>query len=288
MNLNIIPLVFSLICMFGWGIENFLVAKFSRTINPVQSAFVVQFYALILTVFFIPVFYQPPSTFQLAYPVFFGIVTGVSLLIFCKSLKEGNVSIVMPIISSWFLITSFLGFIIFKESFGTTKIFSLFLVLIGVVFLSINWKSIKKSTKNLLSAGVPGALIVALLWGVQNFGLGYFGRITNWYYATLSSRFFSVIALFFILKYLKQHVEIDLRKLPWKMLLVIVILDFISYTCYNLAVSKFDVSFVSVIASSSPIISVALAIYFFKEKTYLLQKMGFFLVIIGIIILQLK
>lgn len=288
MNLNIIPLIFSLICMSGWGVENFLIAKFSRKINPLQSAFVVQFYALILTAFFIPVFYKSPSSSFIIFPIFFGIVTGISLMAFCKSLRDGNVSIVMPIISSWFLITSLLGIIVFKEKIDPTKIISLILVFIGVIFLSFNWQSFKKNTKNILSAGVPGALLVALLWGIQNFGLGYFGRLTNWYFSVITTRFFSVIFLFLIIKFLRQKIVIDLRKLPWKILLVIVFLDFISYTFYNLAVSKFDVSFVSVIASSSPIVSVALAVYFFREKTNFIQKMGFIAVLSGIILLQLK
>lgn len=64
------------------------------------------------------------------------------------------------------------------------------------------------------------------------------------------------------------------------------LLDVIATTGYNLAVSRYEVSYVSVISSASPLVSVVLASVLFKDRTDIIQKAGIFLIIAGIMGLQ--
>ena len=97
--------------------------------------------------------------------------------------------------------------------------------------------------------------------------------------------FMGIILLFYGIRIGKE--KFNTSKIPWKLLLAAGILDVVAFTTYNMAVSKYDVSFVSVISSASPLVTVVLASIVFKEVTTTVQKIGIALIILGVIGLQL-
>lgn len=284
---SVIPLLVSLTCMFGWGVENFLMAKISRTIGAVKGGALIQFLAFLITLIFIPLFFTK-NHFEIIQPMFLGLLTAVTFVMFCKAMNNGNLTLIMPIVESWSLVTSILGIIFFRESVTIYKILSIVFVISGIVMLSVDWPTLKSKSNFMFSGGVVLAMLVSLGFGISNFWIGIFSRQTDWFYASISNRFFAVIFLFLIAVITGESFSIKKINLPWILILATAMLDVVSFTAFNLGVSRFEVSYVSIIASSSPLITILMAVIFFREKTVLIQKLGIFSTLLGIILLQLK
>jgi drug/metabolite transporter (DMT)-like permease len=157
----------------------------------------------------------------------------------------------------------------------------------GIVALSMNWQEVKKRKISFSSSEVVPALLIALGWGLYFFFLSPITRQSGWFFTTLLVRVFITLTLFvFLFPQLKKK-TVTFHKIPWKVLLFAAALDVLAFTSFNLALSKYEVSYVSVVTSASPLITVILAAVFLKEKTDFVQKIGIAIVIFGIVGLQL-
>ena len=281
-----IPLLISVFIMASWGIIGILVAKISRAVGALAAGFLIMFSALLLTIFIWPIFFSIPSIINWQAFIMLGVLGGGVYALFCHLLKIGKVSVVVPITSIWAVITASLGILFLHEFVNPLKILSIVLVVFGVVILSVNWSK-KRKVSSIFSLQAACALLVALGWGLYFFFLGPISKQTGWFSTTLLIRIFVTLTLFVLLLPQLKRKAILFKKIQWKVLLSAAILDVFGFTGYNLAVSRYEVSYVSVIASASPLITVILAAVFLKEKTNFIQKLGMGLVIAGIIGLQL-
>lgn len=281
-----IPLLISVFTMVSWGILGILVAKISRAVGALAAGFLIMFSALLLTIFIWPIFFSIPSIINWQAFIMLGVLGGGVYALFCHLLKTGRVSVIVPITSVWAVVTASLGILFLHEFVNPLKILSIILVISGVVILSVNWSK-KRKVLSIFSLQTAFALLAALGWGFYFFFLGPISKQTGWFSTTLLIRIFVTLTLFILLLPQLKKKAVLFKKIPWKVLLSAAILDVFGFTGYNLAVSRYEVSYVSVIASASPLITVILAAVFLKEKTNFIQKLGMGLVIVGIIGLQL-
>jgi drug/metabolite transporter (DMT)-like permease len=287
MGSKFLPLLLALIPMFGWGANAVLIAKLSRLAGGLKSGLFIQASALAISLLFLPIFFSPPRAIDWLLVLFAGGSGALTYYLYCRCLKEGSVPIVVPIVSAWALVSFVLGIIFLKESLTTLKIVGTGLTILGIIFLSINWRGIK-SLKTIISAGVLTALVVALGMGVNSFIMGLISRQTGWFFGSFLMRVSMV--LFLLSLYLFKQPNINKKlvsPISWKLLLPAAILEFVAFTAYNLAVSKYEISYVSVISSASPLITVIFARFFLYEKTSLIQKVGTFFTVCGIISLNI-
>ncbi|MEM4331073.1 MAG: EamA family transporter [Candidatus Pacearchaeota archaeon] len=64
---------------------------------------------------------------------FFGVfLYGISAILFIFSLKQGELSVLYPVIATSYIFVTFLSFFFFKESITTYKIFGVILIVLGV------------------------------------------------------------------------------------------------------------------------------------------------------------
>ncbi len=77
------------------------------------------------------------------------------------------------------------------------------------------------------------------------------------------------------------------KDIAWKWIIPGAICDVIAFSIYNYALTRYEVSYVSVISSAAPLVSTILAILFLKEKLTVFQITGFILVMIGVICLNI-
>ncbi len=281
-----VALLISLIPTVCYGTIGVFAAKLARAMGAFQSGTLIQMVGFVLTLLIWPLFFTRLDNIIWVGIISVGVVSALVYYLFCKALEIGSVTLVSPITSSWSLITAVLGILFLQESAGIIKILSIILVIIGVIILSINWKAIKN--KQFLSTGVSYAILVALGWGVVYFYAGPLTRQMGWFNTTLGIRLFVAITLGLVFIFKKgSKKQMKFKKIPWIYVGIIGILDVIAFTVYNLAVSKYEVSYVSVISSASPLITVVLASLILKETTNRIHKIGIVTTIIGIIGLQL-
>src|SRR3989338_5452334 len=85
-----------------------------------------------------------------------------------------------------------------------------------------------------------------------------------------------------------RRIPIKIKEIPWKYVIGAAITDTVGFAIYNIAITQGELSYVSIITSSSSIVTVLLSYLFLKEKLNRIQLFGFCFSLAGIILLQLK
>ena len=277
-------LILSMIPMICWGIMDFLGSRLAKKANSIIGLFLAQLIGLIMLIPLIPVIreqlIQPLTIFIIALFPFFAWIS------YLKATKNGTVSILGPVSRTGFLVSSFLGLIFLNEQVTILKLISFILVLGGGLFLTLDWKSLKNLKNTRLFTGVPFALLSAILIGINLFLSAPLSRSNGWYYTTLISRLgVTLYSLIFLLLSIKPKIT-AWKHFPWKIALGIAFVDVIGLSAYNFAVIRYEVSYVSVIASCATLVTIILARIFLKEKLTKIQLIAVVIILFGIILLQ--
>lgn len=202
-----------------------------------------------------------------------------------KAFEKGSVAIVMPIVSSWSIITALLSFIFLKEKIIATKIVGIVLTVLGVIILSTNLQKLFKEKAIKLIAGAEWAGATSIGWGINFFLVSFFSKKLGWYLTNIGLRVWVTIALLIITFFLRKNIPKLFFKIP-KIIYLIVILDVIFYIFLNAGLEFGEASIVSVLASAAPVVSIMIAVIFMRERLVFLQKMGIILSLGGILILS--
>jgi drug/metabolite transporter (DMT)-like permease len=287
MGPDLTPLLLAAIPMFGWGLIQLLAARLSRGVGYVFAGLLVQAGGLIGTLLLAPAFFRIPASINWFGLIFLGVSGLIFYLLLYRALGAAEVSLVAPIVSSWGLITALMGIVIAGDSVTPLKVICMLAITAGIVLLSVNWTGVRRLSAARLMPGIAPALAVALGWGVTYYYLKPLNEQMGWYFTTVGTRFFTVMA-FLPLAFLRAgDMRRGLAKVPWTLALGIIVIDIFAYTSYNYALTRYEVSLVSIIASASPLVSVLGAWLLLRERLSVPQKLGVAAVIVGILGLQL-
>ncbi len=288
--MGIIPGILS---MFGWGTADFLAAKSSRNIGYCLTLFWMQLAGtLVALIYFLLNFHTfkminvPKSLFLL--PVV-GLLQTIAYLSFYKGLKEGQVSIVSPIASSWAVVTVILSAIFFKEALIIPQIISIILIISGITLISIDFKELSRIKKLKIFTGTKEGLIAMLGWGISFFLMTPASRSLGWFLPVFIFKLFAIAFLFF---YILTRIDRNLLKKSAQLstmifLLPIGFLDVGSFFSYSFGIRMEYSSIVAPIAASFPLITIILARIFLKEKLAINQIVGIAITIGGIILISI-
>lgn len=281
-NLFDSPLLYGLIPMVGYGINNLLLTRVSRKTGAFKTAFLIQTLAFISTLILFPFFRETGNLNLNFFPIsFMGLIGALSYLAVSKAFQVGAVSVISPISSSWVIVAAFLSFLFLKEKVIATKIIGILTVVGGVILVSTDFRKIILERKVRLLAGVKLAGLTALFWGTNVFLLALFSQKMGWYFTNLSLRFWVAATYLGIAVWQRRRLFLLIGKIP-KLIFPLVLIDVVAYLSLNLGVSREEPAVVATIAGASPLVSVILATVFFKEKTRLWQIAGIFLCLAGI------
>ncbi|HUV43131.1 MAG TPA: DMT family transporter [Patescibacteria group bacterium] len=279
--------LFGLLAMFGWGTGSFVVASLTKKFGVFKVGFLIQILAFFPTLLLLPIIKEElilnQTWFYLSLIALIGSLAYISIL---KSYEQGIISIVVPLSSVWAIITAILSFIFLKESVVPIKIIGMSIAIIGIILISTDFRKVLKEKKIKIYKGVKWASLAALAWGVEMFLLAFFSRKLGWYTANLGLRFWNLVIFFLLAVLIKQKIPLLFKKIP-RLIWLAILIDVFTLTTYNLGLVRGEPGVVSVIASTSPLITIILATLFFKEKIELIQKIGIFLILAGIASLSL-
>jgi transporter family protein len=252
-----------------------------------RGGLLIQTSALIVGLLIWPLVFSLPLHISWGWLAFLGLMGAGMYFIYCRALSVGKVQIVVPITSVWALFSAFFGIIFLHESISWHKIVSILIIVSGVILLSVDWRRVKQLGSDVLSSGALEALVVAIGWGIIFFLMGPISRSQGWYFTTLGNRLFIVLGLLALFFTIPGKLDLSPARIPWKLLFWVGVLDTLAFMAYNLAVSRYEVSYVSVVSSASPLVAALLAHFFLKEKISGWQRVGMAAVIGGIILLQI-
>ena len=123
-------IMFALLSMFGFGISNVLLKKLTPKLDIItlavsRSIFVTMF--LFLTAFAFTDFFVP-DTKTILMIAGIGLLGTVAYVALIKAVSLGKVSIIMPITSSYLVITVALSIIFFHESLSLLQIIAIIII----------------------------------------------------------------------------------------------------------------------------------------------------------------
>lgn len=278
-------ILFGMVALLGWGASDFCVSKSARGASPFTAFLWSQIVALILMFPIYLMFFSLPqfSIALLGLMAASGFLTVVSNLSFYKGLQVGKVSIVMPVASSWAVVTVLLSLAMLHEVLTGVQAVGISLAIIGAVLVSFKWKDLLKLKNH--AKGVKYAVIAALAFGTDFVVIDMMVGEIGWF---LPIFFIGMITAFFLLAY--SGVAKKSISFPRNVLLFIIlvgILDTVAYLSYSSGVTSEYAAIVAPIGAASPAISIILARIFFKERLHFNQKVGVVSVLAGLIMLSL-
>ncbi|HUD20425.1 MAG TPA: DMT family transporter [Patescibacteria group bacterium] len=284
--MNPIAFLLAIISTIGFGTTTICTTKVTRKVGAIASLFLYQLVGIPLFLFLIPLMPKTPSSISL-WPLFaLGAFDAFSYLLFMIATKVGEVSILGTIIQFYMVVTTLLGVVFLHESFHLYKILGLILIFAGIVLfgLQLSGKNIK-SVKIL--QGVPLAFISSIGVGIYLFFVAIVTRTDGWFLTALVIRIAITITTGILLLFQRISINRLIKETPWKAVGLAAVLDVIAFSVYNIAVGRYEVSSVTMVVATQPVVMVILANKLFGERLSRRQIIGFCIILAGLISLQL-
>ena len=174
-----------------------------------------------------------------------------------------------------------------KTAHSSCKVFYITCIIIGIVFISLDIKSLLQSKKVALLQGVREGLFSMLGWGLAWFLVVVPTRNLDWFLPAFIFRIFLVILLALIITYQKRTFLPKSTPFPFAPLLIIGSFDMLAFMSLSIGLSRSNSSILAPIASANTIVVIGLAVLFLKEKLKLNQIVGTIGILIGIILISL-
>jgi len=223
------------------------------------------------------------NIYMMLFSAALGLFGFVPYMTFLAAMKKGKIGIVSPISNSAFVVTVILAVVVFSEHLTMLNLFSILLVLLGVIFLTINFKDIRYNKEI-----IPGALYAAAtaaMWGI--FFLLYKIPVDaiGPYATFLITEVFVFIPSFLILAMKGGFI------IPDKPQIKILISDgvFVAFggMLFSIALLFADVGIVTTITKASPLVAAALAVAINKERLRKYQYPAMIAVVAGVLLLAI-
>ena len=210
-------------------------------------------------------------------------------LFFYRALEKGKVSIVGPIVASYSALSVIIMAIFLGEKLSLPIIFFLSIIFIGIIIISIDFNELSNYgiRKEDFTKGVPEAILGALLFSVW---FPFWDKLSagqDWLVLVLILRTISSLFLLLFLKTSNKEVVVR-DKVVFRWLIIIGLLDAIAYAALTWGYGSTNyTSIIIMLSATYSVPTLILARIFLKEKLQNFQKIGIFLILLGIAALAL-
>lgn len=286
MEFSLQPLLISVIPALLFGTETFFLTKANRTMEVFRAQFIFQLIGIPLLLVIMP-FITHQNNSNISLIIGLGIWETFVFTLYFYALRIGKLAIIGTIFETYIVITVFLAVLFLHESLYLLKVIAILSVLFGIILLGFHLHDFKKTKKVNLLTGVIPALIAALGTGIYFFFVGISSRTNGWYSTALGIRIMIPLTIAAVFLIQRKKLSLLFKDIAWKWIIPGAICDVTAFSIYNYALTRYEVSYVAVIGAAAPIVSTVLAILLLKEKLTIFQIIGFILVIIGVICLNI-
>lgn len=278
-------ILFGILSMLGFGLSNAISQKLVRKIGELSS---IVFQAFVTLFILFPLFFIYPINFSFSI-YYIGIALVIALMgviplfTFYKALKLGKVGIVVPIANSSPITTVVLSVIFLNEVLSVTQTFSIIMIVLGVILVSLKLSGLKK---NNIAAGVPYALVTSVMWGVyfflSKFPVDVLGPTFTAAITQLGIFFFTAA---YAAKENKLALKISSDAVKYAVITGVALAAGVA--AYDIGITLANVSIVASLASASPLVAALYARIFYKEKLEKLQYLALLMIAGGVILLSI-
>ena len=212
-----------------------------------------------------------------------GIITTLGGLSFFKGTQVGNLSVLSPIASSYSVIIILFSILFLSEILLPIQVGSVVLVVVGTILVSINLKNFKNLKLVITDRSVPYGLLAMFFWGTSFILIGDMTVKIGWLEIIILTTISGVLFLTILTLYKEKSLSIT--NYSYKLAALLGILSSMGYLGYSLGVNSTYASIVAPVVAAAPVVTIFLALLFLKEKLAKEQKIGIFLLMLGLVIL---
>lgn len=281
--------------MFGWGFADFFAKKTIDQVGSIVSLVWAHLFgtlALILValyqLFILKQQVFIPNNQQIwSLLLFFGALQAIVYLLAYEGFGKGKLAVLNPVFASYAGLAALISIVVFKEMVSAPLLLALFVIFGGILLINIDPQALKLKRLNLTHT--PGlkevglAALLAAFW--QLYWAKFIGQ--DWVSYTLFMYAFMTITAFVISKLKKVRLSIKKPGI-WKFLILIGICEVVAYLSLSLGFSATTfTSVVILLAGAFSLPTLILSHFFLKEKVTIIQRVGSFIIIAGIIILSI-
>jgi len=283
MSLILISVIFGLSASVGYGLSDYIGAKVTRKIGEYKIILFSHFLGLFLLVPLVLItktsLLMSPSTFFLF--IIYGLLAVIAIFYFYKALKIGPVSLVTPIAASYSLVSVISALLFYKEKLVLNHYLAIFLIIFGIIITS--FKIEKQKIKLINTKGIFYAFIPMFLWGISIPYITFIIKEIGW----ISATFYEYLLIMLFIYFYILIKKIDIKNIRFtKDLIGFAFFRFLGFSMMNIGLLYGLISVVAPVESTSPLITVILALIFLKEKIQKHQLVGAFITIAGLIFLS--
>lgn len=282
-------MLFAIISMLAFGTNGGVVKKLVKDLGPLKYGF---YRNLGLTVVLLIILVLNLNTINLNWlyillAVLLSVVIYIGFYITNIAIKKGRLGIVLPITSSRIIITTLLAGIVLKENLDISQYLLIFVIIVGIITLSVNFKELKSFSLN--GKGIKEAGMSAIIFGVV---MTFYGLIGKEIGANLLGFIVEVVILIGSAIHLVATKESILlteaeRKTYGKTIILMTLLAVVGVYFSNIAYVIGSVSIVTAISAASPIVTTLYDRFVHKEIMNIQENLGMMVVIGGIIVLSI-
>lgn len=276
-------ILYALLGMTAYGLSDvFLKAQ----INQFSQSFILFVRGVLISIVLgsFVVFYPTPVPVSplLFFAIALGIAGFVPVYFYLTAVKKGSLSIVAPIAKSAVIITVLLSLLFLNERLDIIQALVICAVILGVLLLSMNIRSLITLRWKETYAGVLPALVAAVLWGVAYFAWKFPVQA----YGPLFSAFITETGVAVgALPFIRKKEFSGLKKINVRLggiIFACAITTLLGTIGYMKAISMAPLSLVMPIVTATPVVSTLVAVTYFKERLSAVQWLGGVLVVGGI------
>lgn len=279
-------ILYGIVALLGWGLADFFAKRLVDRFGDLKALFWIQALSLVpfATLYFIV---DGRLAFAAADYLFFAVISLFSIvgyIFFYRAIKLGNISIMSPIQATVIAGTLILAALVLHERLAALEYAAIGILFIGLMLTGVNITLLRKTKRVALFSGVKENLISVVLFSVHFILLGIIIPKHGWLAPIFFFRAFNVLFLLSYMTFTRSSIAFPkkITRTSSYLIPITAIADVAAIIFFSLGVNSEYVSIVTPVASSFPLVTVTLALIFYKEKLDKIQIAGILLLISGI------
>jgi drug/metabolite transporter (DMT)-like permease len=257
--------------MLCWGVGDFLIQRSSRLVGSLESLTIIAVVGgVLVTPFILPELHLLANLTGLLLLFCLGAITFTAGYLNFEALREGKIAVVDVIVGFELPVTIGLSLFAFGERLTWMQS-----GMVAAIFLGIILISVQRGERLRWEKGALLALVVAFFMGVVNFLTASSARLVTPLMAIwLPWLVTGALCLFVLWKKNRITGLIAHARQFWVLVLAMAIVDTAAWTFYAFAVRGGEVSLITAITESYPVVAITLGLAINKERLAWHQFLG--------------
>lgn len=290
MSSTLIATLGGLWAMVAWGTSDWLAAKSSKQMSAYAVNLVIQLPGIIIWPLALVLASQSLPTLKHTFIISAaGICFTTAYISFVKALSKGHVGIVVPLGSTYPLITILLTVLFLSSTFTGLQYLAMFVIIAGIAMLAFE-RNRQKIPLRTLHRETVLALTAGLFWGLGNFLQNTVIDKENWISIVMVVNLSMYATVLIYTWFISRTDLVNFRTIITSRIALLAgaFLSVGSLGFYFGSSRDKSVIIPSVVTAASPLVASSLGYFFDREKLTLLKRVGAAVAVAGIILLNLK